>query len=297
MRPAVLVVAIALVAALLTAILAKAWVDRQVAPPVEAQSQPMEEVLVIARDVTSGAALQSDDLRYEKWPQTAITPRLIVRQPDSDPKTNYTGQVARRALSEGEPLSAAALFRTDASGVLAGMLAPGMRAVSIAITNSSAVSGFITPGDKVDIVLAADFQNAAEHEKVGASSDVQRFAAETVLTDVKILAIDQQIARGKDGAAVPGKNATVEVTPKQAELLTAVGLLGNLQLVLRGLPGDQSEPQLSATPDQGFTSDTEASKALKMLVGGKPKSSAKGASGAFIHINRAGQISAEGGLQ
>jgi pilus assembly protein CpaB len=124
---------------------------------------------------------------------------------------------------------------------------------------------------------------------------IQRFAAETILTDVKVLAIDQQIARGKDGAAIPGKNATLEVTPKQAELVTAVGLLGNLQLVLRGLPGDQQEANAQPASETGFTSDTDASKALKALVGGKSPTAAKTQNGFVIHINRAGQISAEGG--
>ena len=296
MRPAVIVMAIAVVAAFLTAMLAKSWMDGQAQKPVEVQTQSMTEVVVVARDVASGAALQADDLRYEKWPEQSITPRLIVHQSDNDPKAQYVGQVARRALVEGEPLSAASLFRTDASGVLAGLLAPGMRAVSISITNPSAVSGFITPGDKVDIVLAADFQNTLERDKKGSSSIIQRYAAETVLTDVKVLAIDQQIARAHDGAAIPGKTATVEVSPKQAEILTAAGMMGTLQLVLRGLPADKTEPQQAALPEAGYTGDTEASKALKILVGTK-ETHAKSGGGTVIEINRAGQISVEGGVR
>jgi len=293
MRPAVIVMVIAAFAALITAMMAKSWADRQASKPAETSAQVMTEILVVAREVPQGSVIGSDDLRYEKWPDQAITPRLIVRQPDSDPKAQYLGQVARRLLVEGEPLSAASLFRTDASGVMAGLLSPGLRAVSISITNSSAVSGFITPGDKVDIVLAADFQSAMEQDKKGTPGTIQRYAAETILTDVKVLAIDQQITRGHDGAAVPGKTATVEVTPKQAEILTAVGLLGNLQLVLRGLPSDSVATDQSAVPSSGYTSDTEASKALKTITGSKG-THAHSASGATIQINRAGQISSEG---
>lgn len=294
MRPAVLVMVIAVFAAILTAMLARSWLERQVPAPVMTQDQPMTEILVVTRDVPSGAVLQSDDLRYEKWPDQAITPRLIVRQPDSDPKAQYLGQVARRPLAEGEPLSPAALFRTDASGVLAGLLTPGMRAVSIAITNPSAVSGFITPGDKVDIVLAADFQNTLEHDKKSSSAVIQRFAAETVLTDVKVLAIDQQIVRTHDGAAIPGKTATIEVTPKQAEILTAAGLLGTLQLVLRGLPADKTETEPAALPGDGYTGDTEASKALKKIIGTAHTTPHFGMGGTVIQINRAGVVSLEG---
>ncbi len=294
MRPAVLVMVIAVFAAILTAMLARSWLERQVPAPVVAEGQPMTEILVVTRDVASGATLQSDDLRYEKWPDQAITPRLIVRQPDSDPKAQYVGRIARRPLAEGEPLSSAALFRTDASGVLAGLLAPGMRAVSISITNPSAVSGFVTPGDKVDIVLAADFQNNLNQDKKSSSAIIQRFAAETVLTDVKVLAIDQQITRGHDGAAIQGKTATIEVTSKQAEVLTAAGLLGTLPLVLRGLPADKAEQEQASLPADSYTGDTEASKALKKLVGTTNTHAPSSNGGAVIQINRAGVVSSEG---
>jgi pilus assembly protein CpaB len=316
MRPVVIVMAVAVAAASLTALLAKHWVDRQTAKPVAEQTETMKEVLVVAHDVTSGTVLQSGDLRYDKWPQSAVSDRLIVRQDDADIKAQFVGQVARRALAEGEPVSKAVLFGTDMSGILAGMLAPGMRALSIAITNTSAVSGFITPGDRVDIVLAADFQNTVqrEREKGEGSSVIQRYAAETVLTDVKVLAIDQQVARGHDGAAMQGKTATVEVTPKQAELLTAAELVGNLQLVLRGLPPAEQGPQTVAAaevatatsavvepattePTANFTGDTQASKALGSLVGQAPTPAKKSSGGTVIHINRAGQISVEGGLK
>jgi len=288
--------AVAIAAAVVTALLAKSWVDRQTAKPAEEAAQSMEDVLVLARAVTSGSVLQSDDLRYEKWPLSAVSPHVIVRLSDADPKSQYLGQIARRPLYEGEPLSQEALFRADATGVLAAMLAPGMRALSIPISNSSAVSGFITPGDKVDIVLAADFQNTAGRGKTESGAAIQRYAAETILTDVKVLAIDQKIARASDGAAIPGKDATVEVTPKQAELLTAAGLLGNLQLVLRGLSGGQPEAATQESTTPGYTGDTEASKALGALVGTKPAHSQIARGGELIHVNRAGQIVAVGGL-
>lgn len=290
MRPAVLVMMIAASAAVLTAVLAKSWMDRQMPQPVENSAQATTEILVVARDVAAGTKLQTDDLRYEEWPEHNRTPRMIVRQPDSDPKSQYLGQIARRPLTEGEPLSGAALIRTEQMGVLAGMLTPGMRAVSIAITNPSAVSGFITPGDKVDIVLAADLQRMVEQGTGGRTPAIQRFAAETVLTDIRILAIDQQIARAKDGNTIQGKTATVEVTPKQAEILTAVGMLGQLQLVLRGLPMDKPETETASLSETGFTGDVDSSKALKTLLGSKPVHG-HAASGSAITINRAGQIS------
>ena len=284
MKPVVAIVAVvAVVAALATAFLAQRWVAGQAARPVAEQKAPTAEVLVVAREVAPGSALTDDDLRYESWP-TATAARFLVRQPGDDLKAKYLGMIPRRALTEGEPLQVSSVTRTDA-GLLAVLLEPGMRAASVAISNASAVSGFIAPGDHVDVVLAADFQRA-DQDAVGKGGPIVRFAAETVLTDVKVLAIDQQIARGKDGAAIQGKTATVAVSPKQAEVLATASMLGQLSLVLRPQATATAEP--APTPGaKPFTPDIEASQAMRALTGGAP--APHGGSG--IRINRAGVVS------
>ena len=293
MRPITIVLVVAALAAGLTGLLAKAWLDRQAVPASEARPA-VTEVLVTARAVDAGAVISSDDLRYESWPNSVITPRLVLRHPGEDPKAQLVGQVARRALTEGEPFTSAATFRQDSAGILAGILAPGMRAVSIAITNSSAVSGFVSPGDRVDVVLATDMQRAVDaQDRQGSGGTILRYASETILTDVKVLAIDQQITRGRDGAAIQGKTATVEVTSKQGEILTTAGMVGTLQLVLRGLP-DSAQPVASPEEDVGFTSDTETSKALQALAYGKAKPTVSSPGGGGVKVNRAGIITSEG---
>jgi pilus assembly protein CpaB len=288
MRPvAIILVVVAALAAVLTGFLAKRWLEGQVRPIPDAPQ--LVEVLVAAREVPAGSTLASGDLRYDPWPPSATTSRLLSRQNGDDPKARFLGQVSRRALVEGEPFAETVVVRHDVAGVLAAMLAPGMRAVSIAITTASGVSGFITPGDRVDVVLAADVRKA----EGGDNQDLKggalvRFAAETVLEDVKVLAIDQQIARGRDGSAIQGKTATVEVSSKQAELLTAAGMLGNLSLVLRGFETDTAR---TATQPSSFTSDLEASKALQSLHGPKAKPAAPHGGG--VQINRAGQLSTQ----
>lgn len=298
MRPIAIVLVVAALAAGLTAFLAKAWLDRQTAGQPAQAVAAVTEVLVAAREISPGTVLGGDDLRYEAWPASAITPRLTVRRPGEDAKAQALGLVARRGLAEGEPFTVAATFRQDSAGVLAGVLTPGMRAVSIAITNASAVSGFITPGDKVDVVLSTDMQRALEggDKQSAGNMFLQRYAAETILADVRVLAIDQQITRGRDGAAIQGKTATIEVSPKQAEIVTAAGMLGTLQLVLRGLPAPGAPPA-EAEPDAvGFTSDTETSKALQALLGArtKPAKASGGNTGSSVQINRAGIVTSEG---
>ena len=294
MRPITIVLVVAALAVGLTGILAKAWLDQQAAPVAEARPA-VTDVLVTARAVEAGTVISADDLRYEPWPNSVITPRLVVRHGGEDPKAQLIGQVARRALTEGEPFTSAATFRQDSAGILAGLLAPGMRAISIAISNPSAVSGFVSPGDRVDIVLATDMQRAVDpQDRQGGGGTILRYASETVLSDVKVLAIDQQITRGRDGAAIQGKTATVEVTPKQGEILTTAGMVGTLQLVLRGLP-DSANSVAPSEEDVGFTSDTETSKALQALAYGKAKpSKTTSGGGGGVMVNRAGTITSEG---
>lgn len=287
MKPVVVILAVVAVSAAAgTAFLAQRWMAGQAARPVAVQPAPTVEVLVVARDVAIGTQLTDGDLRYEAWP-VATARRFIARNGGEDPKARFVGLVARRPLSEGEPLAEAAATKLE-SGLLAGLLDPGMRAVSVAISNASAVSGFIAPGDRVDVVMAADFQRA-DNESVGKGGPIVRFAAETVLKDVKVLAIDQQIARGKDGAAIVGKTATIAVSPKQAEVMIAAGMLGQLSLVLRPMGKGAEEVVASDGKERPYTADIEASKAMRVITGEQARPQAGGEQG--VRINRAGIVS------
>lgn len=282
MRPVVLVAFLAIAAAGLTALLARSWLNNAATAPVE--HAPTAEVLVLARDVPAGTALQTDDLRYDSWPLANLSPRLIQRKGAEDGRPAYVGKIARRQMMTGEPLAEEAVAKRDDSGLMASMLPPGMRAVSISVTGSSAVSGFITPGDLVDVVVAADLSRTMEGKPAVPTDRLMRYAAETVLRDIKVLAIDQQVARAADGGAVQGKTATVAVTPKQAEILTVAGLLGPLELVLRGKSEDPE------TPVRGYSGDIETSLALRSLAG----HGGGGPARPSVEINRGGAISVEG---
>jgi pilus assembly protein CpaB len=283
MRPALLVAVLALLAAGLTALLARSWLDKAATRP--AAQAPTAEVLVMARDLPAGTVLKADDLRYDSWPLSNLSPRLIRRTGAEDNRAAYAGRIARRQMLAGEPLAEEALAKHDDSGLMASLLAPGMRAISIPVTGPSAVSGFITPGDLVDVVVAADLARTLEGKTVAPTNRLLRYAAETVLRDIKVLAIDQQVARAPDGGAVQGKTATVAVTPKQAEILTVAGLLGPLELVLRGKSEDPQKPA------QGYSGDIETSLALRSLAGSH---GGGGAAGPSVEINRGGAVSVEG---
>ncbi len=295
MRPiAVVLIVVAVVASGLAAFLAKHWMAASTARQV-AQTATAE-VLVAGQDIAPGTVLSAGDLRLDKWPQSTLSPRLVTAAGGRNPMPGYVGKVTRFALANGQPITADDVFQEGAAGVLAGMLAPGMRAVSIAISNPSAVSGFVTPGDHVDVVLAADIRR--DEGKTIEAGPIVQYAAETILEDVRVLAIDQQIARGKDSPAMLGKTATLEVTPKQAEILTTAAMMGQLSLVLRSIARAPAKVAAkNALLNGPFTADTEVSKALEAVHAGAfapAPESPKARRGPAVTVDRGGTISTTG---
>ena len=142
---------------------------------------------------------------------------------------SFAGWVAREPFAAGEPIARAKIVARGNGGPIAAVLEPGMRAVSIAVDQTSDVSGFILPGDRVDVLASL----SASVEGAGGNG-YQRKAAETVLRDVRVVGIDQR-PDSKDGQPVVARTVTLEVTPKQGEILALAGDLGKLLLSLRSL--------------------------------------------------------------
>lgn len=184
----------------------------QPAAPVAAQ------VLVAARPLPAGTILKPADVRWQSWPAGAADGYLtnVASSP-----AQIAGAVARTDLAAGEPLTAQRVVQPGERGFLAAVLKPGRRAVTVNVSASTGVAGFIFPGDKVDLVLSREAGD-------------KRFVSETVLTDVRVVGIDQRTSNPNSEVLVP-QTATLEVTPKQAEVVTMVTELGKLSLSLRSL--------------------------------------------------------------
>jgi pilus assembly protein CpaB len=208
-------------------------------------------VLVARGAITRGQILKPQDLSWQVWPEGGIDKNYILngtRTPDS-----FAGWVARDPFAAGEPISDAKIVSPGSRGFLAAVLRPGMRAVSVPVTATSGISGFVFPGDEVDILITHQLtgHNEAEHK-----------AAETVLHDVRVIGIDQKLD-SKTGEALVAHTATFEVTPKQSEIIAVAAEMGKLSLSLRSLAAASNEktPADSPTGDaQGtFTMDSEVS--------------------------------------
>lgn len=292
MRPVTLfLVVFALAVAGLTAFLAKRFLDQNNRPiAAERMVEPAKSVLVAARDVPAGALLASSDLKWQSWPVDGDDARFLVKaEGGAEPMAAALGQHVRRPVLAGEPIRREMLFKPGQAGVMAGMLKPGARAVAISIGANNAASGFILPGDRVDVVLTADLSRltGATQPQPGIAA---KFAAETILTDIRVLAIDQAVKPGQaSDTALVGKIALLEVTPEQAEQLATAGMMGALSLALRSLAVAEA---VIAQPQRPFTSDTGLSKALSAYAGTGRAPTAGGAGG--VRVNRGGTLSVEG---
>jgi pilus assembly protein CpaB len=196
-------------------------------------------VLAAARPVHAGALLKPEDLASKSVPVT--DPAADDSSPDTaDARRGLVGAMVRRTLSPGDIVRNADVMRPGDHGFLAAVLGPGMRAVTIAVDNTTGSAGLIWPGDQVDLILTQTIGEA--NLPIG-----HRVAAETVLTDVRVIAIDQQLMQGADTAPGQAKTVTLEVTEEQAERVSVATRLGRLSLSVRAA----EKSQASAGPKNG----------------------------------------------
>jgi pilus assembly protein CpaB len=139
------------------------------------------------------------------------------------------GAIAPTPFAPGEPLREAKLIKGNGSGFLAAMLPAGMRAISTEINAETSAGGFILPNDRVDVILTRR-DREAEKRQAG-----ETFVTETILRNVKVLAIDQMVEEKDGQRVVVGKTATLELSSRQAETLSLSRQLGTLSLALRSL--------------------------------------------------------------
>lgn len=193
------------------------------APPPTAKAV----MLVASRSLRAGSLIKPEDLAVLETVRADMPFGASLDTPQS--RGGLTGAMIRRSLGEGQPILPADVVHPGDHGFLAAVLAPNMRAVTVAVDAVSGTAGLIWPGDRVDLILtqSMDDPSLAAGRKV---------AAETVLNDARVIAVDQQIVQGQspDGAAVPtnhtDRTATLEVTAAQAERVLVAGRLGKLSL-------------------------------------------------------------------
>lgn len=199
------------------------------------------EILVATRDMPSGTLIKETDLKWEKWSAEKVPEGYITRgkpekaEEKTGDKAEYEGAVVRYGIKAGEPIMEGRIVKAHEQGFMAAVLEPGMRAVSVFITPAGGVAGFVFPGDHVDVILSHEVKVMTNREGSSRRETAEQHkVSETILEDVKVLALDQ---RTDDQAKKPevARTATLQVTPKQAERLALVPEMGVLSLALRSL--------------------------------------------------------------
>jgi pilus assembly protein CpaB len=185
------------------------------------QAKPKNFVLVAKVNLPAGTFLKKNHMTWQAWPADSLHKSYIQRR-GFDQKSMF-GVVVRKHIAAGQPITDGSIVKPGQRGFMAAVLNPGMRAVSLSTSAVSSVAGFVFPGDRVDILLT---------HRVGGRRG--RLVTETMMTKVRVLAIDQKVTDGNQKAKV-GKTVTVEVTPRQAEVMAVAANLGKLSLSLRSL--------------------------------------------------------------
>jgi pilus assembly protein CpaB len=215
------------------------------------------------------------------------------------------GAVARRRIFANEPISPDQLIQRGDRSIGSAVVAPGMRAVSIGINAASASGGFIAPGDYVDVMLSISWEPGTDENgnklpdgtamMLPDGDSLVKVSTETVLRNVKVLAIDQSLGRkAEDGPADVGKTATLEVSLSDTEKLLTAAKLGSLALVLRSMVVEGSpQDEVDAFEDPfNFTTDVATSRAYSAMHTTASLYGYRGSGG--VRVNRGGAISQEG---
>jgi pilus assembly protein CpaB len=200
------------------------------ATPAAPASAPTIKVLVAQRDLTVGTRLTAADMTWQDWPAANLNAAYItdgappqVQQAGAagaakkaaETASNLFGgaavqsvvsAVVREPLLQGEPIVARKIVRAGEGNFLSVVLTPGMRAMAVPVSVDTAAGGFIMPGDRVDVLLSRDAGDKG-------------LTTQTVLRNLRVLAIDQAAEAAKDAKTIVGAVATLEVAAGDAELL------------------------------------------------------------------------------
>ncbi len=235
----IVLLVLALGSASVTAMMAQNWLASERAqimasvPKIQMKTQDHVEILVAKTDMVPGSFVLKEKLVWQEWPEDAIGERML-KKGDVD-MDDFIGSVIRSRIPAGQPILPSAMVKSGEQGFMAAVLTPGMRAVTVPLSATSGVGGFVFPGDKVDLLLSIALKPEGE------DSILKRklFFTETLLKNVRVIGKDQSAIQS-EGEAKVAKSATLEVTPKQAEKVALANQIGKLSLSLRSLADEET---------------------------------------------------------
>lgn len=260
----------ALVIAAVTAVMAKNMFSGAGAP--SASAAPVvpagPEVLVATRSLPVGTIIDAEALRYQPWPAGLVQPAYYLKGGQGTSPADLLGTVVRNEITAGQPLTHGALIKPGERGYLAAALGPGMRAVTVGVSTTSGVAGFVFPGDRVDIVLTQEVAGGGEGQPLKVS--------ETIIRNIRVLATDQRTS-AQDAEGKPEiKNistVTLEATPKISEKIAVAQTIGQISLSLRSIADNNAELERAIASGEVTVpdgTDPKAERQLLIAIASKP---------------------------
>ena len=254
----------ALVIAVVTAVMAKNMFSGSGADQASAApAVPVGPKILVARKALPvGTIIDQEALTFQPWPSELMQEAYYTEgSPDAD-MSKLLGTVVRNPITAGQPVTRGALVGPNDRGFLAAALGPGMRAVTVPVSATTGVAGFVFPGDRVDMVLT--------QEVAGGGDGPPLKVSETIVRNMRVLAVDQRIdslnEEGKSEAKL-STSVTVEATPRIAEKIAVAQSLGMLSLSLRSIADNAAELERAvASGDVKLPEGTSPAQERQMLL-------------------------------
>jgi pilus assembly protein CpaB len=247
MKPVrILILGTALAAGIGAAVMVASQKPQQPARLVRQAPVATDDVLVAAKALPLGSVIQSGNLKWQSWPKAQVPPGVIRKSAAPDALPDFKGALVRAPLGAGEPVYPDRLVKAGTASFLSAILPSGMRAVAINVDRqgSTTAGGFILPNDHVDVIHTFDDKEAA---RAGVPDPM---VSETILRNVKVLAIGQNIQDKNNERVVVGSNATLELTPPQVDAILRAQRVGQLSLSLRSLADSKASSNEPASADK-----------------------------------------------
>lgn len=205
---------------------------------VEPLREQTVRVLISSRDIQRGERITIEETNWISWPKKAVQPSFITDE-DPEARDELTGAVARSLIVTGEPIVNAKLVKADSGGLMAAIIAPGYRAVTLRVSPETSSGGFILPGDEVDVMLTTDGRG--------------RNRTRLLFQGVRVLAVNAIYSENSEAANIAGSNVTIELSPVDAESFITARSNGAVSLVLRSIFKPEGDVQADITRPSGVT--------------------------------------------
>jgi pilus assembly protein CpaB len=205
--------------------------NKEPAPPPPPPQAALEtvEVLVAKSDLTRGQVIDAADIGWQTWPAAAANSSFIKKSEQPNAMDQFVGAMVRVGMVAGDPIRGPYVVMAKGSGFMAAVLPEGMRAAAVDIAPDTSAGGFILPDDRVDVLLTRRDKDAEKQ------TGVEKYVSDTILRNIRVLAIDQTIDDKNSNKTLLGKTATLELTQPQAEMLSLSRQVGTVSLALRSI--------------------------------------------------------------